>query len=211
MSSGEFFTIFGPNGAGKSTLLSVLSTFIKPTTGQVQVAGYDVTRDKEKVRRLVGVISHNTMLYENLTAMENLCFIGEFYDIADITDRSLQMLSKVGIYSKKDDLVNTLSFGTCQRLTIARTFLHNPQILFLDEPYSGLDYRGAQILTSVLESAKGEKTIIMTTHNLNQGLSLCDRTAILDQGELIYISDGKLKQHEFQQIYTSKIRSDSAL
>ncbi len=211
MSSGEFLTVFGPNGAGKSTLLSILSTFIKPSDGRVRVAGYDVTCDKERVRRLVGVISHNTMLYENLTAMENLCFIGEFHDVADIIERSSEMLSRMGVYSKKDDLVNTLSFGTRQRLAIARTFLHNPKILFLDEPYSGLDYRGTQILTSVLESEKSEKTIIMTTHNLNRGLSLCDRAAILDQGELVYISEGKLEQNEFQRIYASQVSGNSAV
>ena len=204
---GEFLTIFGPNGAGKSTLLSILATFIKPGGGEAFVAGFDVSREKRRIRELIGFISHNTMLYENLTAWENLEFIGAFYDVPDIKGRCSDILEKVGLYSRKDALVSTLSFGTRQRLAIARTLLHDPKILFLDEPYSGLDYGGASILTSVLGSMKTDKTVVMTTHNVYEGISLCDKVVILDHGELVYTSAQKLGRDEFQDIYTSCVRS----
>ncbi len=204
---GEFLTVFGPNGAGKSTLLSILSTFIKPGGGEAFVAGFDVSREKQRIRRLIGFISHNTMLYENLTARENLEFIGAFYEIPDLRQRCSDILQKVELYTKKDALVSTLSFGTRQRLAIARTLLHDPPILFLDEPYSGLDYGGAAILTSILDSMKADKTIVMTTHSVYEGLSLCDKVAILDRGEVVYRSAQKPAREEFQDIYMSCVGS----
>ena len=203
---GEFLTVFGPNGAGKSTLLSILSTFIKPGGGDVFVGGFDVCREKQQIRKLIGFISHNTMLYENLTAWENLEFIGAFYNLPDLENRCSGILKKVDLYSKKDALVSTLSFGMRQRLAIARTLLHDPQILFLDEPYSGLDYGGSAILTSILDSMKADKTVVMTTHNVYEGLSLCDRVVILDQGEVVYVSSQKPVREEFQDIYMSCVR-----
>ncbi len=207
VSEGEFLTIFGPNGAGKSTLLSILATFIKPGDGEAFVAGFDVSREKQRIRKLIGFISHNTMLYENLTALENLEFIGAFYEVPDLRERCSDILKRVELYGKKDALVSTLSFGTRQRLAIARTLLHDPKILFLDEPYSGLDYGGASILTSILGSMKTDKTVVMTTHNVYEGLSLCDKVAILDQGEVVYSSAQKPGRDEFQDIYMSCVRS----
>jgi len=147
------------------------------------------------------------MLYENLTAWENIQFIGAFYDVSDLKDRCSDILHRIGLYSKKDLPVSTLSFGMRQRLAIARTFIHDPRILFLDEPYSGLDYRGASLLTSILDFMKMDKTIVMTTHNIYEGLSLCDKIAILDQGEVVYKSDQKPSGNEFQDIYLSCVRS----
>lgn len=204
---GEFLTIFGPNGAGKSTLLSILATFITPGGGEALVAGFDVSKERQQIRKLIGFISHNTMLYENLTARENLEFIGAFYDVADLGERCSDILQRVGLYAKKDALVSTLSFGTRQRLAIARTLLHDPRILFLDEPYSGLDYGGAAILTSILGSAKTDKTVVMTTHNIYEGLSLCDKVAVLDHGKLVYASAQKPGRDEFQDIYMSCVES----
>lgn len=207
VSEGEFLTIFGPNGAGKSTLLSILATFIKPGSGEAFVAGFDVSREKQRIRKLIGFISHNTMLYENLTVWENLEFIGAFYEVPDLRERCSDILQRVELYGKKDALVSTLSFGTRQRLAIARTLLHDPRILFLDEPYSGLDYGGAAILTSILGSMKTDKTVVMTTHNVYEGLSLCDKIAILDHGEVVYASAQKPGRDEFQDIYMSCVRS----
>lgn len=207
VSEGEFLTIFGPNGAGKSTLLSILATFIKPGDGEAFVAGFDVSREKQRIRKLIGFISHNTMLYENLTALENLEFIGAFYEVPDLRERCSDILERVELYGKKDALVSTLSFGTRQRLAIARTLLHDPRILFLDEPYSGLDYGGAAILTSILGSMKTDKTVVMTTHNVYEGLSLCDKVAILDHGEVVYSSAQKPGRDEFQDTYMSCVRS----
>ena len=206
---GEFLSVFGPNGAGKSTLLSILATFMKQGDGQAFVAGFDVSREKDEIRRLVGFISHHTMLYENLTAVENLEFIGAFYDVDNLRERCGHILEKVGLGEKKDALVSTLSFGTRQRLAIARTLVHDPRILFLDEPYSGLDYAGAAVLTSLLDSVKAEKTVVMTTHNVYEGLSLCDRAAVLESGEVVYLSSEKPGREEFQDIYFSRVGPES--
>jgi len=206
---GEFLAVFGPNGAGKSTLLSILATFMKPGDGEAFVAGFDVSRQKDEIRKLVGFISHHTMLYENLTAVENLEFIGAFYDVDDLRERCGHVLEKVGLGEKKDALVSTLSFGTRQRLAIARTLVHDPRILFLDEPYSGLDYAGAAVLTSLLDSVKAEKTVVMTTHNVYEGLSLCDRAAVLESGEVVYLSSEKPGREEFQDIYFSRVGPES--
>ena len=173
------------------------------------MAGFDVSREKDEIRRLVGFISHHTMLYENLTAVENLEFIGAFYDVDDLRERCGHVLEKVGLGEKKDALVSTLSFGTRQRLAIARTLVHDPRILFLDEPYSGLDYAGAAVLTSLLDSVKAEKTVVMTTHNVHEGLSLCDRAAVLESGEVVYLSSEKPGREEFQDIYFSRVGPES--
>ena len=202
---GEFLTIFGPNGAGKSTLLSILSTFMNPSGGEAFVSGFDVSREKRRIRKLAGFISHHTMLYENLTARENLEFAGALNDVSDIGGKCSDILERVELYDKRNALVSTLSFGTRQRLAIARTLLCDPQVLFLDEPYSGLDYGGASILTSMLGSMKAHKTVVMTTHNVYEGLSLCDRAAILRRGEMVYVSGGKPARDEFQDIYLSCI------
>lgn len=202
---GEFLAVFGPNGAGKSTLLSILSTFIRPGGGKAFVAGFDVSGERDEIRKLVGFISHRTMLYENLTARENLEFVGAFYDVEDLRDRCSHVLDKVGLGEKKDAPVSALSFGTRQRLAIARTLVHDPRILFLDEPYSGLDYAGASVLSSLLDSMKEDKTVVMTTHNVYEGLSLCDRAAVLESGEVVYLSSEKPSREEFQDIYFSRV------
>lgn len=206
---GEFLAVFGPNGAGKSTLLSILATFMKLEAGEAFVAGFDVSRERDEIRKLVGFISHHTMLYESLTARENLEFIGAFYDVPDLRDRCGYVLDKVGLGKKRNAPVSTLSFGTRQRLAIARTLVHDPRILFLDEPYSGLDYAGAAVLTSLLDSVKAEKTVVMTTHNVYEGLSLCDRAAVLESGEVVYLSSGKPARDEFQDIYFSRVGPES--
>ncbi len=207
---GRFLCVFGPNGAGKSTLLSILATFMKPSGGEAFVGGFDVLRERSKVRKLAGFISHHTMLYENLTALENLRFIGAFYDTPDLEDRCSDILRKVGLYSKKNSPVSSLSFGMRKRLAIARTLIHDPGIFFLDEPYSGLDYSGAAMLTSILESVKEDKTVIMTTHNVYEGLSLCDKVAILNRGEVVYSCQSNPGSLEFQKIYASRIANEDA-
>lgn len=204
---GEFLVVFGPNGAGKSTLLSILATLVGPGGGEAFVAGFDVSRQKDEIRKVAGFISHHTMLYESLTARENLEFAGALRDVADLENTCSEALRRVGLHEKKDALVSTLSFGTRQRLAIARTLVHDPRVLFLDEPYSGLDYAGAALLTSVLDSMKKDKTVVMTTHNVYEGLSLCDRVAVLDEGRIVHSSEGRPGRDEFRELYVSLLES----
>jgi len=185
--SGTFLTIFGPNGAGKTTLMKVLATLARPTEGSARVGGHDVTKDAARVRQQVGVISHNTYLYPQLTALENLAFYGRMYGLKRANDRSVELLEQMGLSGRRHDRVGTFSRGMQQRLSVARALLHDPTLLLLDEPYTGLDQHASRVLGTVLEGlGDGKRTVIMTTHNLQEGLESCDRVAILVNGRLIF-------------------------
>lgn len=184
---GRFLTVFGPNGAGKTTLIKVLSTQIKPTEGRVYVGGLDVVRQADELRARTGVISHHTYLYPNLSALENLRFYGKMYGVEDLDDRARALVEQVGLTGREDDRVGTYSRGMQQRLSIARALLHEPEIMFLDEPYTGLDQHASSMLRRVLETLHtGERSILLVTHNLEQGLEMCDEVAIQVMGRMVY-------------------------
>jgi heme exporter protein A len=183
---GEFFTLFGPNGAGKTTLVRILSTLEHPCGGKVRIDGIDISDDPESIRSGIGVISHHTYLYNNLSAYENLRFYGRLYEIADLEKRINTVIDRVGLSGREHDLVRTYSRGMQQRLSIARAILHSPSILLLDEPYTGLDQHAAQMLNDLMAEHKGERTIFLITHNLSRGLALCDRVAVQVKGKIIY-------------------------
>ena len=130
----------------------MLSTQIKPSEGLVKVGGLDVVHQADALRHRIGVISHNTYLYPNLSALENLQFYGKMYGVADLDDRATTLLEQVGLYGRHDDRVGTFSRGMQQRLSIARALLHEPDIMFLDEPYTGLDQHASRMLRGVLET-----------------------------------------------------------
>jgi len=187
LEKGEFLTILGPNGAGKTTLIKILATLMRPTSGLVRVAGYDLAEAGEALRRRIGVISHQTYLYENLTAYENLRFYGRMYGVQDLEGRINQVMEEVGLKGRRDHLVRTYSRGMQQRLSIARALIHDPSVLLLDEPYTGLDQHATRMLTGLLAGLRdGERTVILTTHQLSQGLELSDFVAILVRGRIVY-------------------------
>jgi heme exporter protein A len=187
VAEGEFLTLFGPNGAGKTTLIRVVASLMRPTSGQVSIQGKDLDRAATSVRRHIGLISHNPLLYGDLTPDENLRFFARMYDLPKATDRIDAVLEQVGLVARRRDPVRTFSRGMVQRLAIARAILHNPVIMLLDEPYTGLDLQAADMLRSVLqELAASDRTVILTTHNLEQGLEMCDRTAILNRGKVAW-------------------------
>jgi heme exporter protein A len=200
---GEFLTLVGPNGAGKTTLIRVLSTLTKPTEGSVRVAGYDLGGQGTEVRRRVGLTSHQTLLYGDLSAEENLRFYGRMYEVPDLEQRIASLLQRVGLEHRRHDLVRTFSRGMQQRLSIARALLHDPAILLLDEPYTGLDQQAAEVLREVLADLVGRsRTVLMTTHNLERGLELCDRAAILFNGRIVHqASKGDLDVASFREAY----------
>jgi heme exporter protein A len=200
---GEFLTLVGPNGAGKTTLIRVLSTLTKPTEGSVRVAGYDLGGQGTEVRRRVGLASHQTLLYGDLSAEENLRFYGRMYEVPDLEQRIASLLQRVGLEHRRHDLVRTFSRGMQQRLSIARALLHDPAILLLDEPYTGLDQQAAEVLREVLADLVGRsRTVLMTTHNLERGLELCDRAAILFNGRIVHqASKGDLDVASFREAY----------
>ena len=201
IAEGEFITVFGPNGAGKSTLLKILSMLMKPSSGSLTINGANALEDTAGVRGSVGVISHQTLLYDNLTADENLQFYGRMYGVDNLRDRVSEALSEVGLELAFNDPVRTFSRGMQQRLAIARAILHQPEILFLDEPYTGLDQQAVEILNGVLTRLSiKDRTVFMITHNFEQGLDLSDRVLIINRGRLAFAGNakgftpGKMKQ-----------------
>jgi len=184
---GEFLTIFGPNGSGKTTLIKVLATTMKPSSGSVRVAGFDLRDSPIPIRRKIGVVSHQTFLYDDLTAFENLKFYGRMYDVPNLEARIDEVITKVGLASRLHHQVRTLSRGMQQRLSIARAVLHRPSIMLLDEPETGLDQYATARLREVLDTLSAENgTVIMTTHRLEYGLEMGDQVAILAGGRIAY-------------------------
>jgi len=187
VAEGEFLTLFGPNGAGKTTLIRVVASLARPSSGTVRLRGQDLGRAAMILRRDLGLISHNPLLYGDLTAEENLRFFARMYDLPQAGARIQAVLDQVGLLARQRDPVRGFSRGMVQRLTIARAILHDPAIMLLDEPYTGLDLQAADMLRAVLQDlVTTNRTVILTTHNLEQGLEMCHRAAILHRGRVAW-------------------------
>jgi len=192
VAGGEFLTVFGPNGAGKTTLLKILSTIMKPSSGEVRIGGFDLKNDAEEIRHQVGVVTHQTFLYNNLTARENLEFYSRMYDVGEAQQRIHEVVNTVGMATRLHDRVSTLSRGMQQRLSIARALLHKPDIMLLDEPETGLDQEALPLLWQALQNeGQGKRTVIMATHNLERGLELSNRLVILARGKIVHEQTGQ--------------------
>ena len=205
---GEFMTLVGPNGAGKTTLLRILAMLTRPSSGTVRVAGLNLAKAGDQVRRQVGFLSHRTLLYEDLTAEQNLRFYARMYDLGEASPRIQELLDRVGLSARRCDLVRTFSRGMQQRLAVARAMLHRPQLLLLDEPYAGLDPWAAQVLAGLIqESIEEGGTVLLTTHNLELGLALGQRVAVLARGRLIYDEErGNIDSTTFLDVYYAHTR-----
>jgi len=168
-------------------LLKVLATIMNPSSGKVIIAGLDTKESAEEARHLIGIVSHNTFLYGNLTAYENLDFYSRLYDVPVRQKRIHEVVEMVGMTPRLHNRVATLSRGMQQRLSIARSLLHKPSIILLDEPETGLDRQANAMLWEIFQ-AEGEqkRTIVLTTHNLERGLELAGRVLILDKGMIVY-------------------------
>jgi heme exporter protein A len=187
VAEGEFMTLFGPNGAGKTTLIRCVSSLMRPSAGTVRLRGQDLSQAATSLRCHIGLISHNPLLYGDLTADENLRFFARMYNLAQAEPRIDAVLEQVGLLARRRDPVRDYSRGMVQRLAIARAILHDPSIMLLDEPYTGLDLQAADMLRAVLQDlAASNRTVILTTHNLEQGLEMCDRAAILHRGKVVW-------------------------
>ncbi|HOU22902.1 MAG TPA: ABC transporter ATP-binding protein [Anaerolineae bacterium] len=182
----ECVAVLGPNGAGKSTLLRVLSTLLRPTSGTASVAGWNVQSDPDAVRRAIGLTTHQPMLHGELSAAENLLFYAHLYGVSSPRDRVAELLTLIELYSRRNDFVRTFSRGMQQRLTLARCLLHSPSVLLLDEPYTGLDQRAAEILNGLIDHLRTRGcTILLTTHDLTWVSGLLDEVIVLDRGRLL--------------------------
>ncbi len=209
MGKGEFFTLFGPNGAGKTTFIKLLSTLTKPTTGALTIAGHDSGKEADKIRRITGVISHDPYLYENLSALENIKFFGALYGVADLDARAKDVIAAVGLGKRMHDIVRNFSRGMKQRLAVARATVHEPSILLLDEPYTGLDQHGSKVFGEMLASLKSRnRTILMTTHNIDEGLGMSDRVGVIAGGKLVYEgASGDVDAARFKELYIESVEN----
>ncbi len=186
---GEFVALLGPNGSGKSTLLRLLAGLSRPSSGRILVGGWELPREAAAVRAQIGMVSHQSLLYESLTAYENLKFFARLYDLpaASMDERIMAMLARVGLKKRAYDLAGTFSRGMTQRLSIARALIHDPHVLLLDEPYTGLDQDAGYTLDELLAGAHADgHTIVMTTHQLDRAAQLADRVLILTRGRVGY-------------------------
>jgi heme exporter protein A len=200
---GDFLTIFGPNGAGKTTLLGLLGGRLKPSGGEVRVGGEPLSFGETAWRSRIGVLSHQSFLYAHLTLAENLRFFGRLFGLRDLDDRIPRRLEQVGLRDRADFLVRQLSHGMRQRAALARALLHDPELVLLDEPYTGLDPHAAAVLRGVLAALKdGRRSVVMVTHNLTQGLELADRVAIQVRGRFAWEgSRGEVDADSFERFY----------
>jgi ABC-2 type transport system ATP-binding protein len=185
---GEIFGMIGPNGAGKSTTFAMLTTLIKPTEGTIRVASYDVQKDANKIRQLIGIVPQQHSLYPDLTARENLELMGNLYNVPEklMNQRIEFYLELVNLEHQADRLTGGFSGGMKQRLSVISAVIHDPQILFWDEPTTGLDPQTRQSIWKLAHTFNKEgKTIIFTTHYMDEADTLCDRVAIMNYGRMI--------------------------
>jgi len=184
VAAGEGVAVFGPNGAGKSTLLRLCATLYAPTSGTLALFG---ERDPTAVRRRIGLLSHQSFLYPDLSARENLAFYARLYGLASPEATADAWLERVGLGASAARPVRVFSRGMEQRLALARTLLHAPELLLLDEPWSALDAAAADLLTDLLRSLRREgRTLLVATHDFERGLAIAERAVILHGGQLVW-------------------------
>jgi heme exporter protein A len=205
IAAGEVVGVFGPNGAGKTTFLRLLATLLRPSAGTLTLFGS--SPQEAHVRRRLGFLGHDSFLYPDLTPIENLTFYGRAYAVPDMHTRIATVLQQVGLQQWGNTVVRTFSRGMEQRLALARVLLHEPDLLLLDEPYTGLDAQGVATLQSALTRMKAQgKTIILTTHDFAFGLELCTRAFIVNRGRIVWESGGQVPSvPEFVAVYHATI------
>jgi heme ABC exporter ATP-binding subunit CcmA len=185
--AGQRLALLGANGAGKTTLLRILAGLAKPDAGTVSIFGLDCKDDAQQIRSLVGLVAHQPYLYEELTALENLLFFARMYNVTHAKERAHDLLRRVGVEKRAHDRVQALSRGLVQRVAWARSLLHSPRLLLLDEPDTGLDQDGTVLIDSLLaEHSQQGGSVVFTTHQLERALQLADSVVVLGHGRVAY-------------------------
>ncbi len=207
---GEFVAFLGPNGAGKTTFLRILASLSKPNFGVVKIAGYQLPIQAAAVRQKLGVVSHQPLLYGDLSAEENLNFYAKLYGVAERGERISQILKMVGLEKRRRDLVRTFSRGMQQRLAIGRSILHDPEVLLLDEPHTGLDQDASNMLDEILTRVATQgRTVVMTSHDLPRVANLASRFDVLARGKIMGSIQAKdMPKHGLLSFYESVINQD---
>ncbi len=184
---GECLVLIGANGAGKTTLLNIVATLSKPDLGTVSVAGCRLPRDAATARQRIGLVAHRPLLYEDLSPLQNMRFFGRMYSVTQAENRIEYLLRQMALWERRDDPVRTLSRGMQQRTAITRALVHDPAVLLLDEPDTGLDQASIATLDQTLrQNLRQGRTVLLTTHNLHHALQWGDRIGVLDRGKLVY-------------------------
>ena len=205
---GERVAILGSNGTGKTTLLRILAGLTKPSAGTITVAGLDMLQDAQAIRQRVGFVAHQSYLYEELTALENLLFFGRMYNVPQAQERAVTLIQRVGLEKRMRERISTFSRGQVQRLSWARALLHMPQLLLLDEPDTGLDQEGQTLIDALLqEHTERGGTTLFTTHQLERALNLGTHIVLLNKGRVVYRHETpslllEELQHAYQQVVT---------
>lgn len=203
---GAFLSVFGPNGAGKTTLLRMLATLARPTGGTIEVSGISLKDEPDRAREAIGLISHNPMLYPDLTAEENLLLYARLYGVRDPQKRVLELLDAVGLKHRRLDRVRTFSRGMTQRTSIARALINDPSLVLLDEPYSGLDPHAIDIFDQLIESVRADRTFVMVSHDLDKGLALATHVLVLARGRVVaFAPKDQMSPDEFTDLYRTTV------
>ena len=210
VSAGEFVALLGPNGAGKTTFLRILASLSRPGMGEVRIAGYALPQQAAAVRQRLGVVSHQPLLYGDLTAEENLRFYGRMYNVPNINQRITEVLELVGLAARRRDLVRTYSRGMQQRLAIGRAVLHDPDVMLFDEPHTGLDQDASAMLDGVLrEVAASGRTVVMTSHDLARVGELASRFDVLSRGQIAAsVSRTEIEPNALLGFYKSTLQEE---
>ncbi len=207
--TGAFQVLYGPNGAGKTTLLKILAGLAKPTSGTVKLEGEDLLAHPERLRGRIGFLTHVPYLYGELTALENLRFYADLYGLDRPDERAREVLDEVGLSARAEDRVSTFSRGMTQRAAIARALIHDPDVLLLDEPFSGLDPDASDRLQVLLEGLRdGARSMILITHDIARGLALADRVAVQVSGRIVWeAASAGLTVDQVSESYRSAVGS----
>jgi len=204
---GEVVAVFGPNGAGKTTFIKILATLLRPTSGKLEIEGADAISDYAKVRNMLGVIIHEHLAYPTLTPFENLKFFGQMYGVENLETRCQTLLDEVGLQHFVHEPLHIFSRGMTQRFMIARALLHNPTLLLLDEPFSGLDVSAKQfVLDRIAQEQQNGKSILITTHNTELGYLVGTRFLFMINGELEEIAQqDQISENTLVQMYEERL------
>lgn len=211
---GEVFGFLGPNGAGKTTTIRMLTGILTPNSGDVSVNGLDITRDPIKVKTKLGVIPEMGNIYVDLTAKENIILAGKYYGVPrkELREKADSLLDQFGFFERRNALVKTFSKGMKQRVNIASALVHNPEILFLDEPTLGLDVQSQRLIRDIIkEMNQRGTTVFLTTHNIEEANMLCERVGIINKGKVAAIDTPEKLKRTFEETQSIEISFDKAI
>lgn len=211
---GEIFGFLGPNGAGKTTTIRMLTGILTPNSGDVSIDGFDITRDPIKVKTKLGVIPEMGNIYVDLTAKQNIILAGKYYGVArkELREKADSLLDQFGLFERRNALVKTFSQGMKQRVNIASALVHNPEILFLDEPTLGLDVQSQRLIRNIIkEMNQRGTTIFLTTHNIEEANTLCERVGIINKGKIAAIDRPEKLRKTFEQTRSVEVSFDKSI